>query len=82
MSKSSNKLSLHIGSEIGLRHFSFSQLIIGISYIIQSPFNYPQVFVADPNLSQMLCFVLKQQGRHQCHGLTMSLKKVNFQMNA
>ena len=30
MSKSSNKLSLHIGSEIGLKNFSFSQLILEV----------------------------------------------------
>lgn len=30
MSKASNKLSLHIGSEISLNNFSFSQLIITV----------------------------------------------------
>jgi hypothetical protein len=30
MSKSSNKLSMHIGSEIGLRNFSFSQLVLEV----------------------------------------------------
>ena len=30
MLKSSNKLSLHIGSEMGLKNFSFSQLIIEV----------------------------------------------------
>lgn len=30
MLKSSNKLSLHIGSEIGLKNFSFSQLILEV----------------------------------------------------
>lgn len=30
MLKSSNKLSLHIGSDVGLKNFSFSQLIVKV----------------------------------------------------
>lgn len=36
MSKSSNKLSLHIGSEIGLQNFSFSQLIIEVKRLFDT----------------------------------------------
>ncbi len=36
MSKLSNKLSLHIGSEISLKGFSFSQLIIEVKRLFDT----------------------------------------------